>query len=117
MTDAELLTQVKLRLGITGAYQDGLLSGYIDDVKAFLTDAGVPTQVINSNASIGVIARGVADTWNYGSGDGEFSKMFFQRAAQLVHSDASGTDEFEELVERVDDIENFMNDKTFLITE
>lgn len=85
MTEVELLEQIKLRLGITGTYQDDLLQGYIDDVKAFLLDAGVPESVLLSNASVGVISRGVADTWNYGSGDGEFSKMFFQRAEQLRH--------------------------------
>lgn len=83
MSEVNILSEVKTRLGITGTYQDGLLNGYIDDVKAFLKDAGVPTDVIESNASFGVIARGVSDTWNYGSGDGEYSKMFFQRAEQL----------------------------------
>lgn len=83
MSDTELLTQVKLRLGITGTYQDDLLTGYISDIKEFLKDAGVPTQVVDSDASLGVIARGVADTWNYGSGDGEYSKIFFQRIEQL----------------------------------
>lgn len=83
MSDAEILAEVKLRLGITGSFQDGLLTGLITDVKDFLKDAGVPTDVINSSASLGVIARGVSDTWNYGSGDGEYSKMFFQRAEQL----------------------------------
>lgn len=92
MSDAELLEAVKLRLGITGTFQDDLLSGYIDDVKNFLKDAGVPTDVINSNASLGVITRGVADTWNYGSGDGEYSKMFFQRAEQLRRNASTEVD-------------------------
>lgn len=85
MTEAQLLSKVKERLGITGTFQDSALQGFIDDVKNFLMDAGVPANVISSDASVGVIARGVADTWNYGSGDGEFSQMFFQRAEQLRH--------------------------------
>lgn len=83
MTDADLLSKVKIRLGITGEYQDDLLTGYIEDVKNFLADAGVPIEVITSEASVGVIARGVSDSWNFGSGDGRFSRMFFQRAEQL----------------------------------
>lgn len=93
MTEAELLSEVKKRLGITGEYQDDTLTGYIDDVKNFLTDAGVPATVINSNASVGVITRGVADTWNYGSGDGEFSQMFYQRLEQLRYQSEVTTDE------------------------
>lgn len=84
MTDAELLSQVKIRLGITGTYHDDLLTGYIADVKLYLTDAGVPASVLQSDASVGVIARGVSDSWNFGSGDGKFSEMFYQRAAQLA---------------------------------
>ena len=85
MAEVNMLSEVKTRLGITGTFQDAALQGFIDDVKNFLVDAGVPADVISSDASVGVIARGVADTWNYGSGDGEFSEMFFQRAEQLRH--------------------------------
>lgn len=85
MTDAELLEKVKLRLGVTGTYQDDTIRGHIDDVKAYLTDAGVPAEVLASEASVGVISRGVSDSWNYGAGDGEFSPMFYQRAEQLRH--------------------------------
>lgn len=85
MTDAELLEKVKTRLGITGDFQDEAVQGFIDDTKAFLKDAGISSEVLMSDASVGVISRGVADTWNYGAGDGEFSKMFYQRAEQLRH--------------------------------
>lgn len=84
MTDAELLAQVKLGLGITGTYQDGTLQNYIDDVKGYLTDAGVNDSVLNSNASVGVITRGVSDLWNYGSGNTSLSEYFLQRAKQLA---------------------------------
>lgn len=92
MTDAELLSKVKIRLGITGEFHDELLQGYIDDVKAYLTDAGVPAATLSSEASVGVIARGVSDSWNFGSGDGKFSEMFYQRAAQLAIVETGGTD-------------------------
>ena len=67
MTDAELLTEVKKRIGITGDYQDDTLTGHIQDVKDFMQDAGV------------------SDLWDYGSGNGEFSPYFFQRVTQLVY--------------------------------
>lgn len=84
MTDAEILTTVKTGLGITTDYQDDLLQVYIDDVKAFMIDAGVPTNVASSKAAVGCILRGVADLWNYGSGGVKFSEYFKQRVTQLA---------------------------------
>jgi len=77
--NAELLTDIKNALGITGEYQNNTLSVYVNEVIAFLVDAGVAETHITS----GLVARGVADLWNYGSGDGKFSQYFVQRAAQL----------------------------------
>ena len=77
------LTEVKARLGITGNYQDSTLNGYIDDVKQYLLSAGVKQEVIDSDKSIGCIARGVIDLWNYGQG-GTLSNYFMQRAIQLT---------------------------------
>ena len=75
----EFLTDVKNALGITGTYQDNTLTVYINEVVAFLVGAGVA----ESNITSGIVARGVADLWNYGSGDGKLSEYFMQRAAQL----------------------------------
>lgn len=83
MTEAELLQEIKYRLGITGDYHDNLLKSLARDVKEYLCDGGVSSKVVESKASVGVIARGVADLWNYGSGDGNFSEVFYQRAIQL----------------------------------
>lgn len=83
MTDTELLTKVKTGLGITGTYQDETLMIYIDDVKEYLLNAGVNSETISSPAAVGVILRGVADLWNYGSGNADFSEYFIQRATQL----------------------------------
>lgn len=85
MTDEELLTKVKTGLGVTGTYQDETLKIYIADVKAYLTDAGVSETIVNSPQSVGVILRGVADLWNYGSGNADFSPYFIQRAIQLAY--------------------------------
>lgn len=75
------LEDIKNALGITGDFQDATLQIYFDETVDFLVDAGVK----QSNITKGVLARGVADLWNYGSGDGKFSTYFMQRAAQLSY--------------------------------
>lgn len=81
MASAEMLTKVKSALGIEGTYQDSTISEYIDEVVAFLIDAGVK----QSNITAGVVSRGVSDLWSYGSGNGKLSEYFMQRAAQLSY--------------------------------
>lgn len=75
------LTEIKAALNITGDYQDATLQIYMDDVMGFLEEAGVNP----ANVSAGLVARGVADLWNYGAGDGRLSTYFRQRAAQLSY--------------------------------
>lgn len=84
MATFNMLEHVKLCLGITGAYHDALLQTYIDDVTGYLIDAGVPEVVAGSQACGGVVARGVADLWNYGSGGAALSPYFHERASQLA---------------------------------
>jgi hypothetical protein len=76
-----MLENVKSALGIVGTYLDATIQQYIDEVTDFLTNAGV-TQ---SNITAGIVARGVADLWNYGSGNGKLSEYFMQRATQLAY--------------------------------
>ena len=76
-----MLEDIKKALGITGTYQDDTLTVYIAEVQAFLMDAGVPEERQTS----GLIARGVADLWNYGGTEGKLSPYFMQRAAQLSY--------------------------------
>lgn len=85
MTDGELLNEVKRRIGVTGNYQDATISGYIQDAKDFMVDAGVSIKTMESGAIIGAVTRGVSDLWDYGSGTGEFSPYFFQRVTQLAY--------------------------------
>jgi len=80
------LEKVKSALGITGTYQDATLKIYIDEVTAYMKDAGVSTDVINSDVSAGVIARGVTDLWNYNGGAGKLSDYFYQRVSQLAYT-------------------------------
>lgn len=77
----EFLMAVKQALGITGSYQDNTLLAWINETVAFLKDAGV----VETNITSGLVARGVADLWNYGAGDGKFSTYFMQRATQLSY--------------------------------
>lgn len=74
------LESVKKAIGVTGNYQDGTIQTWIDETVAFLKDAGVPESAMTS----GIIARGVADLWNYGAGDGKLSSYFMVRATQLA---------------------------------
>lgn len=73
------LEDVKNALGITGDYQDATLTVYINEVVDFLEEAGVK----KSNITTGIIARGVADLWNYGGNEGVLSAYFKERAIQL----------------------------------
>ena len=82
MASVEMLAKVKSALGIEGTYQDSTISEYIDEVVAFLIDAGVK----QSDITAGVVSRGVSDLWSYGSGNGKLSEYFMQRAAQLSYT-------------------------------
>ena len=79
MTTDEMLSHVKNAIGVTGDYQDATLKEYINEVIAFLNDAGVPSSKITP----GIVARGVSDLWNYGAGEGKLSSYFMVRATQL----------------------------------
>ncbi len=75
------LNDVKNALGITGSYQDSTLQVYFDEVVDFVQKAGVPEASITA----GLIARGVADLWNYGGAEGRLSEYFKQRVTQLSY--------------------------------
>lgn len=93
---ADILAKVKNSLGITGDQQDATLQEYINEVIAYMEDAGVPSEVANSEISAGVIARGVMDLWNYGSG--KLSDYFYQRVTQLAYKEVETTETEEENV-------------------
>lgn len=73
------LQNIKDALGITGTFQDATLQVYFDEVKSFLNEAGIPDAQITA----GIMARGVADLWNYGGAEGKLSDYFMKRASQL----------------------------------
>lgn len=76
-----MLDSVKNALGVTGTYQDATITEYINEVTEFLLDSGVK----RNNITSGIVSRGVSDLWNYGSGEGELSSYFLQRATQLAY--------------------------------
>ena len=78
---AATLADVKTALGVTGTYQDSTITVYMNEVIDFLKKAGVAESEITN----GIVARGVADLWNYGGAEGKLSEYFFQRAAQLTY--------------------------------
>lgn len=73
--------EIKTLIGITGTYNDNTVQGWMNETVEFLKDAGVD----ESKITAGIVARGVADLWNLGAGDGKFSEYFFQRATQLAY--------------------------------
>lgn len=90
MTDAQILTTVKQMLFGTdaGTFRDDLLTAYINEVKDFMRNAGVAESVISSDSTVGIIAIGVSDLWNYQAGGVKLSEYFTQRVIQLTRKDA-----------------------------
>lgn len=86
MTEAEtkLLSEIKASLGITGTFQDATLLRKIKDVQAFMLSSGIRTEVIESDASVGVITSGVIDLMALTGGEIKFSLYFTQRLIQLA---------------------------------
>ena len=83
-SDFDMLAAVKDALGVTGNFQDATLTTYIDSVNEYLRAAGVADEIIGTKPTAGVVARGVADLWQYGSGDGKLSSYFYERVIQLA---------------------------------
>lgn len=91
MADFDMLASVKTALGLSGnAYHDETLGGYIAEVQRYLVDGGVPDDVARSEAAAGVVARGVSDLWNYGSGGAQLSPYFLMAASQLAMRKGGG---------------------------
>lgn len=83
MTDDEILQEIKTRLSVTDTYHDKMLSCFIQDTKDYLKSVGITDEILADKKALGILARGVVDLWNNKPSDGEFSKIFYQRAIQL----------------------------------
>lgn len=91
MTEIEMLEKVKSAIGVGGTYQDVTIQIYIDEVKDYLSCAGISESIINSKKALGVIVRGVLDLWDYGNG-GKLSEYFMHRVTQLSLCSIGNTD-------------------------
>ena len=96
MADANLVKAIKLARGMTGEFedQDARLKIEIDEVIGLMVDGGISQEIADSEASAGVIARGIEDI-KYNNG--KLSEYFWQRAIQLAYKNPTskevGTDE------------------------
>lgn len=84
MNNTELLTKIKSAGGITGEYQDEMLTIYMEDVKQYLLDGGVDGDTLELDKSAGAIIRGTLDLFWHGT----LSDYFYQRVTQLKHKGA-----------------------------
>lgn len=74
------LEAVMAALGQAGnEYLIPQISPFYEEVLSYLVNSGVPME----NITVGIVARGVSDLWNYGAGNGRLSTYFMQRATQL----------------------------------
>ena len=83
MADSAMLESVKSALGVSSDFMNATLSGYIDIVTAYMTRAGVSSELIADSAF--VVARGVNDIWN-NDGAAKFSPLFVDMVSQLALS-------------------------------
>ena len=85
MTDEfNMLDAVMLAIGLKGNdYQKDTIQLYINEVEQYLLNAGVSEDLIGTEQTAGIVARGVLDLWNYNAGAGRLSTYFKERAIQL----------------------------------
>lgn len=81
MNDTELLEKVKEGLSIYGSALDNTLLIYINEVKDYALNAGVPSKFFELERSAGLITIGVDDLYNRHS----FSEYFNYRINQLKY--------------------------------
>ena len=80
-----MLEHVKNSLGQAGNdYIDPVFQPLIEEVREYLDGAGIPFSETDARPFGGIVARGVADLWNYGAGAAALSPYFHERAAQLA---------------------------------
>lgn len=85
ISDAVLLTAVKTARNETGDFHNGRTTVFINEVKQYLLDAGVPAAVLETDKAVGVIAIGVDNLME----EGALSDYFKQRAIQLRNTPAA----------------------------
>lgn len=97
-----MLDEVKKSLGITGDYQDDVIERWIKEIQYLMVEGGIPSSVVASKTSAGVIAKGIDDVYFQ---KGELSTYFWQRAVQLSCKDSTETiiDDGDVIIEEIDE--------------
>jgi len=83
---SNVLPKIKSRLGIdeTNTVNDTTLTDIIYDTIQELINCGVPSEIVISSSSLGAIAKGVKDQWNYNGGSSsELSQDFYNKVERL----------------------------------
>ena len=101
------LADVKDALGITGTYQDATLTVYMNEVVDFLKDSGVA----EANITAGIVARGVSDLWDYGSGTGKQEPESSQHEGELF---LHGAQKYKKLLLSLQTLRRNGADRTYL---
>lgn len=84
ITAEKLLEEVKAARNETGNFHDGRITVFINEIKQYLLDAGVPAAVLETDEVVGVVAIGVDNLME----EGALSDYFKQRAIQLRNKPA-----------------------------
>lgn len=78
---------VKKAIGINHSYQDSTLGVWYDEAFNFCLEAGVSEEYLQSDKAVGLLAKGLLDLWDYGSGSGKLSEYFKMRVIQARAND------------------------------
>ena len=86
MTNAELLAECKISLGIQADSTafDGVLNQKLLAVKSYMKRAGVTDDAMDDDLAVGVIVMGVTDLWKIEGGEIKFSPAFNTLTSQLA---------------------------------
>jgi hypothetical protein len=72
---------VKKAIGVTD-FHDNVIGVWYDEAYTFCKEAGVSESYLQSESAVGLLAKGVLDLWDFGSGTGKLSEYFKMRVVQ-----------------------------------
>lgn len=83
MKREEQVKAVCSMLSMSEKFDGEKIGFFVDEVKQYMLEAGVPLLLVNDRRAIGCIARGVADLYTYENGAASLSPYFKERVVQL----------------------------------
>lgn len=89
LTKENLYIKTREAMGIYVTYQDDQLKPRFMTVYQYLKNAGISDATLLSEDTIGLLATGVSDLWNYGAGGTTFSPFFYDAAENLRLSEVN----------------------------